>query len=121
MDSKFRSTEFVESGNFSYPIIPIIGNTETRICRNNNYVPHRRPRFTSIERWVDIYHKYIIDIFIIIKYNICNSPLYKFIDWDSQVIFNNLRRLLYHCSSKYILPDDLIEYNEDNSDYDSDS
>lgn len=121
MDSKFRSTQLHEAGNFSYPIVSIIGNTETRICRQNNYVPHRRPRFTSIERWVDVYHKYIIDIFIIIKYNICNSSLYKFIDWDSQVIFNNLRKLLYHCSSKYILSDDLLEYNHDNTDSDSDS
>lgn len=115
MDSKFRSR------NFPNPIISIVGNKETRICRINNYVPHRRPRFTSIENWVIVYHKFIIDIFLIIKYNICNSPLYKFIDWDSQVIFNNLRKLLYHCSSKYILPNDLLEYTEDNSDSDSDS
>ena len=84
MDSKFRSTEFFETGNFSYPIIPLIGNREIRISRIKNYVPHSRPRFTSNERWVNVYLKHIIDVFNIIKYNICTSPLYKMIDWDSQ-------------------------------------
>ena len=98
MDSKFRTEKF--------PLI--IPNEERRISRINNYVPHRTPRFTSKERWVNVYFPHIIQIFNIIKYNICNSPLYKFIDWDSQVIFTNLITLLYHCSSKYILSHDLL-------------
>ena len=121
MDSKFRyitgksSNEYSDSGVFSNPIVPT-NRRETRIGRIRNYVPHKTPRYTSLENWSRCYIIQLIDIFNIIKETIVKSPLYKTIDWESQVIYHNLCKLIYHWSSKYILPD--LKENYD-SDYDS--
>ena len=128
MDSKFRFTtqkptnEYSDTTNFSYPIIPNNRRRDTRLCRINNYIPNVTPKYTSLERWSEIYIMQLIDIFNIIKHTIMVSSLYKTIDWKSPVIYNNLCRLIYHCSSKYILPHNLIDYTpEYTSDSDSDS
>lgn len=123
MESKTikTNTQFFESRNISKYIVPITRNRETTLCRFTNYIPYNRPKYISIEKWSSAYLKYIIDIMNIIKYNICNSTLYKIIEWDSQVIFNNLIRLLYHCSSKYILPNYLLDNQNYTNDSDSDS
>ena len=121
MDSKFRYTtwkstnEYPNSGVFPHPIVPT-NRRDTRICRIRNYVPHKTPRYTSLENWSRCYIIQLIDIFNIIKETIVKSPLYKTINWESQVIYHNLYKLIYHLSSKYILPD--LRENYD-SDYDS--
>ena len=118
MDSKFRHTtdttsqEYFDSGNFSYPIVPHI-RRETRRCRIINYIPHNTPRNTNLETWSRAYIVQLIDIFNIIMDTIMKSKLYKNIDWESSIIYNNLCKLIYHCSSKYILPELKYDYDYD--------
>ena len=124
MDSKLRfntqktTNEYANTTNFPYPIIPN-NKRETRLCRINNYIPYPTPKITSLERWSEKYMIQLVDIFNIIKNTIIMSSLYKTINWKSPVIYNNLCRLIYHCSSKYILPQYLIDEYTFDSDSDS--
>ena len=78
-------------------------------------IPHKKPKYANRDTWHQAYHNQLIIIHIIIK-RIISQNFNLNIVWDRPSIFNNLSRLIYHCSSKYISPyiDDIVE-EEDNS------
>lgn len=66
-------------------------------------IPHKTPKYTNRDTWHEAYYNQLIIIHIIIK-RIIGENFDNNIEWDRPSIFNNLSRLIYHCSSKYISP-----------------
>ena len=74
-----------------------------RKCEIPNYLPHKTPEHSNREVWHNAYKEHLIDIYKNVR-DIINSEFPKNkIVWDI-VAINNLSKVIYHCSSKYISP-----------------
>jgi len=81
---------------------PPIDFKDYRVSQRTNYLPHKKPLFTNREKWHYHYLDELIDIYNIIKDIINREFPHNKIMWNQQK-FNNLSRLVYHCSSKYLV------------------
>lgn len=73
----------------------------SRKCEIPNYIPHSRPENTNREIWHNSYKQNLIDMYRIVRGLIdIYIPKNKII-WNN-IAINNLSKLIYHCSSKYI-------------------
>ena len=74
-----------------------------RKCEIPNYLPHKTPEHGNRESWHNAYKEQLVDIYKNVR-DIINSEFPKNkIVWDNTAI-NNLSRVIYYCSSKYISP-----------------
>jgi hypothetical protein len=93
-------------GNFS-STNTLFNNPETYIFNRSslsNYIPHNPRRVKCREVWQQAYLEQLRYIYIIIKRIITMYfPKHK-INWNKPQIQNNISKVIYHCSSKYISP-----------------
>jgi hypothetical protein len=82
-----------------------------RKCERYNYTPFQTPPDSTREEWHNVYVAQLIDIHSIVKNTINERYPRNDIMWEKnkENIFHNLSRLIYHCSSKYIAPQELYE------------
>jgi hypothetical protein len=95
---------------------PRIVPSTTKRYERPNHIPYKFNRTISRKQWNKHYKTQIIDIYRIIRGLI--SEKYE-IDWDDSKIFNNLSKLIFHCSSRHIdhyAEKDLEQYESKNSD-----
>ena len=59
----------------------------------------------SISEWAFYYNDQLIEMFLIMKNTVNKNMPNNNIDWDSDSVFNNFIRLIYHCSSKNVFKD----------------
>lgn len=86
---------------FNYDDINIVPRQKTIRKCNDSYIPHKTPKYSNKEEWVNTYNNELQDMYSLIKNNIeTNFP--NQIDWSRPSISNNLITVIYHCSSKYI-------------------
>jgi hypothetical protein len=80
-----------------------------------NYIPFPTPSDSTREEWHNVYVTQLIDIHSIVKNTINERYPRNDIMWEKNKskIFHNLSRLIYHCSSKYIAPEELYEDEEE--------
>ena len=69
-----------------------------------NYVAHPSPNRDNLFNWYHAYLPQLIYMESIIRQIMEDVFPNSNIKWDEPQIFNNLVRLIYHCSSKYITP-----------------
>lgn len=100
-DDTYQSFEYV-------PPIPPIYRRKTndrRICERSNYIPHPTPIHTNRHVWHDAHINQLIDMYTIVMDTIDEMYPNNDIQWmENNKIVNNLSKLIYHCSSKYISP-----------------
>jgi len=74
----------------------------TRISSNNKYISHKSPIISDYNQWYYSYEPYLIEMYILTQ-NIIKSryPTHNIII-ESNDLFNNFSRLIYHLSSKHI-------------------
>ena len=74
-----------------------------RKCEIQNYLPHPTPEYSNREAWHNSYKEQLVGIYENIRDVIDSEFPKNKIKWDN-VAINNLSKLIYHCSSKYISP-----------------
>ena len=88
---------------------------DKRTSERFNYIPFPTPSDSTREEWHNVYVTQLIDIHSIVKNTINERYPRNDIMWEKNKskIFHNLSRLIYHCSSKYIAPEELYEDEEE--------
>lgn len=82
----------------------VISIPNTGICVRQNYTPRKTQPKDNREYWHYSYLSQLIDMYnITVEVITKRYPERKF-NWNSQTKFNNLSRLIHHCSSQYISP-----------------
>jgi len=81
---------------------------DERKCERFNYIPFQTPSDSTREEWHKEYIIQLIDIHNIVINTVNERYPKNKIMWEKNKsnIFHNLSRLIYHCSSKYIAPQD---------------
>ena len=76
-----------------------------------NYIPYPTPSDSTREEWHNAYIKQLIDMHCIMINTINERYPKNDIMWgkNKSKTFHNFSRLIYHCSSKYIAPQELYE------------
>lgn len=84
---------------------------DKRVCERFNYIPYPTPSNSTREEWHNAYIKQLIDMHYIVINTINERYPKNYIMWEKNKskIFHNFSRLIYHCSSKYIAPQELYE------------
>jgi hypothetical protein len=71
-------------------------------CEIPNYIPHIIKKKPDFDKWIEAYENQISNLYnIIIEIINKEFPKNKII-WNNIYIYNNLCKMLYHCSSKHI-------------------
>lgn len=72
-------------------------------CQIPNYIPHNKTKNINREKWQNNYSYPLIDMHTIVSdimyYNFPNHKISR-----NNKSFNNLAKIIYNCSSKYISP-----------------
>lgn len=79
------------------------GPTEQKRTEYIGVVVPPTPAYTTHRLWHTAYHKEIFDLYQIYKDRITEYYPKKDIDWCDIKLYNDFSRMLYECSSKYIV------------------
>lgn len=72
-------------------------------CELSNYIAYPTPHICNYYDWKYIYVEHLFAMYDIVAHTINQKYPKNNIVWDgNEKIFNNLSRLIYHCSSKHI-------------------
>jgi hypothetical protein len=94
---------------------------DKRICERFNHIPYPTPSDSTREEWHNAYIKQLIDMHYIMINTINERYPKNDIMWEKNKskTFHNFSRLIYHCSSKYIAPQELYEEDEEDEELES--
>jgi len=77
----------------------------SRYCERRNYTPHSTPNNSNRIIWHDAYALNLLEMYDIVANTIDELYPKNNIQWaENGKIANNLSKMIYHCSSKYISP-----------------
>lgn len=97
---------------------PVHRILKKRQVERSNYIPHPTPSNANRRDWHNAYSQQLIDMYSIVIETITERyPNHNIKRITTPKVFQNLSRLIYYCSSKYItpyinLPWDEIEFKE---------
>ena len=121
-----KLTEFTrdcdgDSNRHEHIPIPISKNSnfhehyDKRKCTRRNFVPNRHVGDVKPEVWTETYREHITDIYRIVRRVIEKEFPDMKINWENTRNIDNLSKLLFHSSSKYIPNYMVEEYDEEES------
>jgi hypothetical protein len=85
-----------------------------KICKRN-YIPHKTPTNPNYTRWKYAYGEHLINMYNIFAQSF-NVKFENKVDWNDQGIFEQFCKYIYKISSKHIVRDDEIIYEDSETD-----